>query len=62
MIAIDAQGTGEPLAAAIPSCEAHIHPGGGHFSYSRRLTEILDPLVAQAPPPGAEVTELPPAA
>jgi pimeloyl-ACP methyl ester carboxylesterase len=32
------------LTAAIPRCAAHVDPGGGHFFYSRRLTEIIRSL------------------
>jgi pimeloyl-ACP methyl ester carboxylesterase len=49
------------LAAAIPSCQAHVDPGGGHFFYGARLTEILGPLVAEAQATRA-LTELPHAA
>jgi pimeloyl-ACP methyl ester carboxylesterase len=37
------------LAAAIPGCAARVEPGGGHFFYSRRLTEIIGSLVPGAP-------------
>lgn len=50
------------LAASIPSCEAHVHPGGGHFFYSRRLPAILEPLVAEAQPTAPALTDLPRAA
>ena len=40
------------LAAAIPRCEAHVDQHGGHFFYSRRLAEILGPLL----PAGADST------
>ncbi|HEY1511638.1 MAG TPA: hypothetical protein VGF93_21700 [Solirubrobacteraceae bacterium] len=33
------------LAAEIPGVATHIDPTGGHFFYSRRLLEILAPLV-----------------
>jgi pimeloyl-ACP methyl ester carboxylesterase len=50
------------LAAAIPSCQAHVDPGGGHFFYGGRLTEILGPLVAEAQTATRALTELPHAA
>ncbi|HUA05111.1 MAG TPA: alpha/beta fold hydrolase [Solirubrobacteraceae bacterium] len=40
------------LAAAIPGCEARVDDRGGHFFYSRRLTEILAPLL-----PGVDASE-----
>jgi pimeloyl-ACP methyl ester carboxylesterase len=33
------------LAAAIPGCEARVDPTGGHFFYSRRVADILGPLL-----------------
>ena len=33
------------LAGEIPAAATHIDPSGGHFFYSRRLLEILGPLV-----------------
>ncbi len=33
------------LAAAIPGCEARVDRRGGHFFYSRRVAEILGPLL-----------------
>ena len=44
------------LAAAIPGCEARVDHHGGHFFYSRRLTEILRRLLpahVDAEPAGA---------
>lgn len=35
------------LAAAIPDCTARVAPGGGHFFYSRSLTEIITSLVPE---------------
>jgi pimeloyl-ACP methyl ester carboxylesterase len=37
------------LAAAIPGCEARVDQHGGHFFYSRRLVEILGPLLPDGP-------------
>jgi pimeloyl-ACP methyl ester carboxylesterase len=37
------------LAAAIPDCAARVEPGGGHFFYSGRLSEIVGSLVPAAP-------------
>ena len=36
------------LAAAIPGCTARVAPGGGHFFYSRSLTEIIGSLLPAA--------------
>jgi pimeloyl-ACP methyl ester carboxylesterase len=36
------------LAAAIPACMTRVDPTGGHFFYSRRLAEIVGPLVPRA--------------
>jgi hypothetical protein len=33
------------LAEAIPSCATFLEPGGGHIFFSRRLTEMIGPLV-----------------
>jgi pimeloyl-ACP methyl ester carboxylesterase len=33
------------LAAAMPDCTARVAPGGGHFFYSRSLTEIIGSLL-----------------
>jgi pimeloyl-ACP methyl ester carboxylesterase len=38
------------LTAAIPGCVARIDPDGGHFFYSRRLTEIIGSLLPSAHP------------
>jgi pimeloyl-ACP methyl ester carboxylesterase len=35
------------LADAIPGCRARVAPGGGHFFYSRSLTEIIGSLVPE---------------
>jgi pimeloyl-ACP methyl ester carboxylesterase len=35
------------LAAAIPGCTARVAPGGGHFFYSRSLTEIVASLLPE---------------
>jgi pimeloyl-ACP methyl ester carboxylesterase len=37
------------LAAAIPGCEARVDPTGGHFFYSRRVADILGPLLPDFP-------------
>ena len=37
------------LAAAIPGCEARVDPAGGHFFYSRRVVDILGPLLPDFP-------------
>ena len=37
------------LAAAIPDCTARVAPDGGHFFYSRSLTDIVASLVPSAP-------------
>jgi pimeloyl-ACP methyl ester carboxylesterase len=36
------------LAAAIPDCTERVAPGGGHFFYSRSLSEIVGSLVPHA--------------
>lgn len=35
------------LAAAIPGCEARVDPTGGHFFYSRRVADIVGPLLPE---------------
>jgi pimeloyl-ACP methyl ester carboxylesterase len=46
------------LAAAIPGCEARVDRHGGHFFYSRRLAEILGPLLPDQAEPEPETALL----
>ena len=38
------------LAAALPECETHVSPDGGHFFYGDRIAEIVGPLIKPGRP------------